>query len=90
MPASTSDASDTSRITQSITYKDTGVKLSVTPSVDLPALATVASVGEACTPDVVAEWSGARHFVFSLLSDQDAFFEAYESVIAPGLSQIDL
>ena len=34
--------------------------------------------------------SGARHFVFSLLSDQDAFFEAYESVIAPGLSQIDV
>ena len=38
---STSDASDTSRITQSITYKDTGVKLSVTPSVNAGGLVTM-------------------------------------------------
>jgi probable F420-dependent oxidoreductase len=34
--------------------------------------------------------AGARHFVFSLLSDSDEFFAAYENVIAPGLSQIEL
>ena len=33
--------------------------------------------------------AGARHFVFSLLSDADAFFEAWESEIRPGLAQID-
>jgi general secretion pathway protein D len=38
---STSDASDTSRITQSVTYKDTGVKLSVTPSVNAGGLVTM-------------------------------------------------
>ncbi len=34
--------------------------------------------------------AGARHFVFSLLSDADAFFEAWETTIRPGLAQIDL
>ena len=38
---STSGDSDTSRITQSITYKDTGVKLSVTPSVNAGGLVTM-------------------------------------------------
>jgi len=38
---STSDASSTSRITQSITYRDTGVKLSVTPSVNAGGLVTM-------------------------------------------------
>jgi general secretion pathway protein D len=38
---STSDASDTSRITQSVTYKDTGVQLSVTPSVNAGGLVTM-------------------------------------------------
>ena len=33
--------------------------------------------------------AGARHFVFSMLSDPDAFIEAYEGVIRPGLGQID-
>jgi probable F420-dependent oxidoreductase len=33
--------------------------------------------------------AGARHFVFSLLSDSDAFFEGYTNVIRPGLAQID-
>ena len=33
--------------------------------------------------------AGARHFVFSLLSDSDQFFEAWENEIKPGLSQID-
>lgn len=33
--------------------------------------------------------AGARHFVFSLLSDQDAFFEAWESKLKPGLRTID-
>ena len=33
--------------------------------------------------------SGARHFVFSLLSDTDAFFEAWEKTLRPGLAQID-
>jgi probable F420-dependent oxidoreductase len=33
--------------------------------------------------------AGARHFVFSLLSDPDAFFEAWENEIKPGLAQID-
>ena len=33
--------------------------------------------------------AGARHFVFSLLSDPNAFFEAWESEIRPGLAQID-
>ncbi|MAI80135.1 MAG: LLM class flavin-dependent oxidoreductase [Myxococcota bacterium] len=32
--------------------------------------------------------SGARHFVFSLLSDHDAFFEAWETTLRPGLAQI--
>jgi probable F420-dependent oxidoreductase len=34
--------------------------------------------------------SGARHFVFSLLSDPNVFFEAWQNVIQPGISQIDL
>ncbi|MEZ5572072.1 MAG: type II secretion system secretin GspD [Halioglobus sp.] len=38
---STSDASDTSRITQSITYKDTGVQLRVKPSVNAGGLVTM-------------------------------------------------
>ena len=33
--------------------------------------------------------AGARHFVFSLLSDAEAFFEAWEKEIRPGLAQID-
>jgi probable F420-dependent oxidoreductase len=33
--------------------------------------------------------SGARHFVFSMLSDPNEFIDAYESVIKPGLSQIE-
>ena len=33
--------------------------------------------------------AGARHFVFSLLSDRDAFFEAWSEKIKPGLGQID-
>jgi len=33
--------------------------------------------------------AGARHFVFSLLSDADAFFEAWEREIKPGLASID-
>lgn len=37
----TSDASDTGRITQSITYKDTGVQLSVSPSVNAGGLVTM-------------------------------------------------
>lgn len=39
--------------------------LSMTPSDDLPALLTVGSAGEACTPDVFRRWSGNRHFVNS-------------------------
>ncbi len=38
---STGAESDTSRITQSITYKDTGVKLAVTPSVNAGGLVTM-------------------------------------------------
>jgi general secretion pathway protein D len=38
---STSGDSDTSRITQSITYKDTGVQLTVTPSVNAGGLVTM-------------------------------------------------
>jgi probable F420-dependent oxidoreductase len=33
--------------------------------------------------------AGARHFVFSTLSDRDVFFESWQNVIQPGLSQID-
>ena len=33
--------------------------------------------------------AGARHFVFSLLSDRDAFFEAWTNTLKPGLSQIE-
>jgi probable F420-dependent oxidoreductase len=33
--------------------------------------------------------SGARHFVFSMLSDPSEFIDAYQQVIGPGLSQID-
>ncbi len=33
--------------------------------------------------------AGARHFVFSLLSDPEAFFEAWESTLRPGLAQIE-
>ena len=32
--------------------------------------------------------AGARHFVFSLLSDPDAFFEAWQSTLRPGLAQL--
>jgi probable F420-dependent oxidoreductase len=34
--------------------------------------------------------AGARHFVFSLLSDSDQFFDAYQNVIRPGLGQLEL
>ena len=34
--------------------------------------------------------AGARHFVFSMLSDPNQFIEAYEGVIKPGLSQIEI
>lgn len=34
-------------------------------------------------------YAGARHFVFSMLSDPNEFISAYESVIKPGLSQIE-
>jgi probable F420-dependent oxidoreductase len=33
--------------------------------------------------------SGARHFVFSMLSDPNQFIDAYQSVIQPGLEQIE-
>jgi len=33
--------------------------------------------------------SGARHFVFSMLSDAGEFIDAYEKVIRPGLARID-
>lgn len=33
--------------------------------------------------------AGARHFVFSLLSDADEFLEAWEKTLRPGLAQID-
>jgi alkanesulfonate monooxygenase SsuD/methylene tetrahydromethanopterin reductase-like flavin-dependent oxidoreductase (luciferase family) len=33
--------------------------------------------------------SGARHFVFSVLSDHDQFIDAFQSVIQPGLGQIE-
>jgi alkanesulfonate monooxygenase SsuD/methylene tetrahydromethanopterin reductase-like flavin-dependent oxidoreductase (luciferase family) len=33
--------------------------------------------------------SGTRHFVFSMLSDPDEFIDAFQSVIQPGLAQID-
>jgi probable F420-dependent oxidoreductase len=33
--------------------------------------------------------SGARHFVFSMLSDPNEFIDAYQSVIKPGLGQIE-
>lgn len=33
--------------------------------------------------------AGARHFVFSLLSERDAFFEAWTRTLEPGLAQLD-
>ena len=33
--------------------------------------------------------AGARHFVFSLLSEADAFFEVWQQTLRPGLAQID-
>jgi probable F420-dependent oxidoreductase len=33
--------------------------------------------------------AGARHFVFSLLSDREAFFDAWTTTLKPGLSQIE-
>ena len=34
--------------------------------------------------------SGARHFVFSMLSDPAEFIDAFEKEIRPGLAQIEL
>ncbi len=34
--------------------------------------------------------SGVRHFVFSMLSDPAEFYESFQSVIRPGLAQIDI
>jgi alkanesulfonate monooxygenase SsuD/methylene tetrahydromethanopterin reductase-like flavin-dependent oxidoreductase (luciferase family) len=34
--------------------------------------------------------AGARHFVFSMLSDPAEFIEGYERVIRPGLGGIEL
>jgi amino acid adenylation domain-containing protein len=37
--------------------------LSVTPQEDLPALKTVVSVGEACSPEIVDRWAPGRRFI---------------------------
>jgi len=34
--------------------------------------------------------AGARHFVFSLLSSHDEFFESWQNVIRPAIAQLDL
>ncbi len=37
--------------------------LRLLPAEQLPALKTVGSVGEACTPEIVAQWAPGRHFL---------------------------
>lgn len=81
---STSDASDTGRITQSITYRDTGVKLSVRPSVNAGGLVTmdveqsVTDVGE------IDPASGQRAFLERNIMSRVAV-RSNESVVLGGL-----
>jgi len=55
--------------------------LSLLPPQDLPALQTVISAGEACTPDLVAQWAPGRYF-----------FNAYgptETTVCPSMYRCD-
>jgi general secretion pathway protein D len=81
---STSDASDTSRITQSVTYRDTGVKLNVRPSVNAGGLVTmdveqsVTDVGE------IDAATGQRAFLERNIMSRVAV-RSDESVVLGGL-----
>jgi general secretion pathway protein D len=81
---STSDASDTSRITQSVTYRDTGVKLTVRPSVNAGGLVTmdvaqsVTDVGDVDIP------TGQRSFLERNIQSRVAV-RSDESVVLGGL-----
>lgn len=81
---STSDASDTSRITQSITYRDTGVRLEVTPSVNAGGLITmdvsqsISDVGE------IDDATGQRSFRERTIQSRVAV-RSTESVVLGGL-----
>ena len=81
---STSDASDTSRITQSITYRDTGVKLTVRPSVNAGGLVTMdvaQSVTDVGDPDIP---TGQRSFLERNIVSRVAV-RSEESVVLGGL-----
>ena len=81
---STSDASDTSRITQSITYKDTGVQLKVRPSVNAGGLVTMdieQSVTDVGDIDIA---TGQREFLERSIMSRVAV-RSTESVVLGGL-----
>jgi len=81
---STSDASDTSRITQSITYRDTGVKLSVTPSVNAGGLVTMDVEQSVTDVGPIDEATGQRAFLERNIMSKVAV-RSDQSVVLGGL-----
>lgn len=81
---STSDASDTSRITQSVTYKDTGVKLSVTPSVNAGGLVTMDVEQSVTDVGSIDAATGQRAFLERNIMSKVAV-RSSESVVLGGL-----
>lgn len=81
---STSDASDTSRITQSIVYKDTGVKLEVTPSVNAGGLVTMDILQSVTDVGEIDAATGQRNFLEREIRTRVAV-RSNQSVVLGGL-----
>ena len=81
---STSDASDTSRITQSVVYKDTGVKLEVTPSVNAGGLVTMDIMQSVTDVGEIDVATGQRRFLERNIQSRVAV-RSNQSVVLGGL-----
>jgi general secretion pathway protein D len=80
----TSDASDTSRITQSVSYKDTGVQLMVTPSVNAGGLVTMDIEQSVTDVGPIDEATGQRAFLERNIKSRVAV-RSNQSVVLGGL-----
>ena len=80
----TSDASDTGRITQSITYRDTGVQLEVTPSVNAGGLITMDVAQSISNVGEIDLATGQRSFTERTINSRVAV-RSNESVVLGGL-----
>ncbi|MEM9255505.1 MAG: type II secretion system secretin GspD [Pseudomonadota bacterium] len=81
---STSDASDTSRITQSVVYRDTGVLLEVTPSVNAGGLVTMDILQSVTDVGNIDAATGQRVFLERAITSRVAV-RSTESVVLGGL-----